>query len=302
MQIINIFTNEIVTNINENISLCVGNFDGVHLGHKSLISKTINNPYHYSSAVWTFRIDSNRASNIIYTEEQKLNCFKELGVKYVLLEDFDVVRNLTKEQFVHLLYNEYKVRHAVCGYNFTFGFGASGNAKDFENLFSKYDIKTEIVEPIMLDDKSVSSSLIRSYILNGELEKVNDLLSRPYSYHLKISKGNRIGNTIGFPTINQILPAYLIKPKFGVYASKTIVNDKTYFSISNIGLRPTIKEENKEVICETHIFDYDGDLYDKTIKVELYKFIREEKQFTSVNELKNEISNNIFSVKEYFSN
>lgn len=290
------------------LSCALGNFDGVHIGHRELLMRAAKKEYGADAcAVWTFRVHpqiflGNTSVKILTTLEQKLEYFKEAGIEYAILEDFPNVASLSPEEFAKgLLIEKLRVVHAVCGFNFSFGKKASGNSAVLKEIFEASGLAVSIIPPLKLGGEIVSSSLVRAKIESGEVEEAQKLLGRPFSIFLPVTEGHRIGRKIGTPTMNQVFPENHAIPRFGVYACLCYVDGKAYQGIANVGIRPTIEEKEKRANCETHILDYSGYLYGKKIRVDFCKFIRDEKKFTSLGELVCEINKNIAQTREYFS-
>ena len=287
------------------LSCALGNLDGVHMGHRELLTRAAKKEYNSNAgAVWTFRVHpqicmGNPAVKILTSLEQKLEYFKEAGIEYAILEDFSKVSGLTPEEFAGLLM-ELGVVHAVCGFNFSFGKKASGNADMLKEYFEKNGRAVSIIPPRKIDGEVVSSSLIRAKIEQGDVCEAEKLLGRPFSILLPVTEGHKLGRTVGIPTINQVFPENYAIPRFGVYACRCYIDGKAYCGIANVGIRPTIEEAKKITNCETHILDYSGDLYGKKIQVEFCKFIRDEQKFSSLGELVCEINKNIAQIREYF--
>lgn len=289
------------------LSCALGNFDGVHTGHRELLLKAAKKEYGATaSAVWTFRLHpqlylGTHAVKIITSMEQKLEYFRETGIEYAILEDFPRVSSLEPEEFAkNLLINELGVVHAVCGFNFSFGKKAGGNCAMLKEYFEECRCNVSIIPPLKIDGDIVSSSLIRAKIEGGKVDDAKKLLGHPFSIFLPVTEGRKLGRKIGIPTINQVFPENYVIPRFGVYACECHVDGKVYRGIANVGIRPTIKEETKIVNCETHILDYSGYLYGKKIRVDFCKFIRDERRFGSIDELVAEINQNIKEIREYF--
>ena len=165
-----------------------------------------------------------------------------------------------------------------------------------EKIGARYGIRVRIVEDVCLDGKLISSTHIRELIRNGEIEQANRLLGYEWQFKLPVIHGNELGRKMCFPTINQILPETNVMPRFGVYKSYVLVRGRNYRGITNIGIRPTIKNSTG-VICETHILNFDGDLYGENIAVSLCKFIRPERRFADIEELKAQIARDIEEAK-----
>jgi len=277
--------------------IALGCFDGVHVGHRALLNLAVNTAKEkgYMSAAL---IISASQKNVISSMENRISLIEQLGIDFAIIEDFNSVRGMSKEEYVHRLVNELNCKVAVCGYNFTFGKGRSGSAPDLVSLMQSHNLNAIVLEKVDLNGQTVSSSEIRNHLINGEIEKANLLLGRPYSIEGEIKRGLGLGKHLGFPTINQSLNPDCVHPKNGVYGGETMINGKKYKSITNIGVKPTVTKE-KRPSAETHILDFSDDLYGKTVKVNLLYRIRDEKPFGSFEELKAEVQKNIELVKNY---
>ena len=282
-----------------NTSIALGTFDGVHLAHTAVIKEAVNSQY--TPAVFTFSqspsgvINGEKVYSIV-TKETKQKLIKELGVELFISPSFLDYKDMSAEDFVKMLVFSLNAKKITCGFNFRFGAGAKGNPKLLKELCKKYGVELKVIAPVIIGDEPVSSTRIRKYIQNGELSHARELLGHDFSYELEVSQGNHLGREWEIPTINQAFPNNFIIPKFGVYASKTVIDSKEYKSITNIGIKPTVGSDN--VCSETNIFDFDGDLYGKTAEVVLKFFIRPERKFEDIEELKRAIHKDISYVKD----
>lgn len=291
------------------LSCALGNFDGVHIGHRELLIKAAKKEYGATaSAAWTFRVHPELCRHvptvkILTSVEQKLELFAQAGVEYAILEDFEDVADMSPEDFAkELLIKKLGVCHAVCGFNFSFGKKAAGKPEMLKAYFEEMGRNVSIVPPCTLGNDTVSSTLIRKKIEEGDVEYAEKLLGHPFSIFLPVTEGRKLGRKIGIPTINQIFPENYAVPRFGVYACRCHVDGKIYSGISNVGIRPTIIETEKHTSCETHILDYSGYLYGKKIRVDFCKFVRDEVKFPDVETLAKEIHRNIEDIRAYFGN
>ena len=290
--------------------LCLGNFDGVHIGHRELALRTIQKKDellktypNVKSGAWFFRhaplaIIKNTKIPLLTTLEQKLDLFEEIGLDLAFIYDYADIGSHSPEEFVsQVLKSDCNCLYAVCGYNFRFGKNAAGDATMLSSLM---DGQVSVVDEITLGDHKVSSTIIRGLLTNGEIEKANALLGRSFSICEKVIHGKRLGRTIGSPTINQILPEGSVILKRGIYVSLTHIGQKTYRSVTNVGLRPSV-ECSEQLNCETYIIDFEGDLYDRKIKVEFLARLRDEIKFSSVDQLKEQIEKDVKATIEYFN-
>ncbi len=293
---------------------CLGAFDGVHLGHTSLVKKAIslkndavsNGKKIRAVALCFSSLPANHFSSnkikCIMTLSQKLDTFRSLGLDGAYVCDFESICNHSPERFINeILKNECHCVAVVCGFNYRFGAKASG---DHETLSAHFDECIK-VEPVMLDGVVISSSIIRGLISSGEMTSAAKLLGKPFSIEHEIVHGKNIGIKLGFPTINHIMDQNdeMIVPAFGIYATKVSINDRDYISVTNIGVRPTVSRSGV-VTCETHLIDMPKniDLYGEHAKVSFYKKLRDEKKFESMDALSAAISADVSNTKEYFKN
>ena len=285
-------------------AVALGVFDGIHRGHQAVISHALS--YHeegLSSAVFTFSTRTittkgNGALDSIMSDELKLEMLDDLGVKYVYSPDFSVLKDMTAEAFVEeILYKKMNAAVAVCGENFRFGKGASASSHVLAEICLKFGIKTHIMPYAFFNGTPINSTEIRGLIKEGSVDIANYLLGYDFHFRLNIVKGNQIGRTINFPTINQQFPSMQVIPRFGVYASETLIGGALRKSVTNIGVKPTIGGEEFP-LAETHIFDFSDDIYGSDATIYLKRFIRPERKFSSINELRLQLEKDILKAKE----
>ena len=274
-------------------TVILGNFDGLHRGHQQLINlgRQIADSHQEELAVFTFypQIQQYFDKNFCYllTEQQKNRGFQKLKVDWIESMRFtEEIATLSPEAFVeNILVKKLHARHAVVGFNFSFGYKGAGNPQLLRELGARYGIEVTVMEPCYADGEVVSSSAIRKYLQAGDIEKANALLGYAYSIEGPVVRGNEIGRTIGFPTAN-ILPAKgILLPAKGVYAARTWVEGKCYDGILNIGMRPTIAH-SIGLNIEVNLFDFDRDIYGQVIRSEVHYFLRPETKFDGLDGLK----------------
>lgn len=277
----------------EKTAVALGYFDGLHLGHVYVIGQTLSQKG-LKPAVFTFNCDTTlpkfAKQEDIISFENKREILEKMGVEYLYAPDYADVCGLGYEQFVsEILVKRLNIGFACCGENFRFGKGGEGNPTRLSELAEKYDFTAHIADDVCVDGEAVSSTRIREFIREGKIEEANRLLGYELSFKLPVVYGNRIGRTLSFPTINQIIPSTNVVPRFGVYKSFAQVDGKNMRAITNIGIRPTVGKTSG-VVMETHILAYAGDLYGQQIAVSLSGFLRGEKKFADLSELKEQIA------------
>ncbi len=292
------------------LAVALGNFDGVHRGHARLLTtvqKVASEIDGCVSAVWSFTTlakdtgENRPVVPALTTTEEKLRLVAATGVQYAILEDFADMRSISADDFA-LSYLRERLHCAavVCGFNFRFGRGGIGDAGHLASLLVDYGIAVTVVPPVFIGSRIASSTLIRAAVASGDMEQAAVLLGRPFSICFPVIYGNQLGRTIGLPTINQNFPEGHIIPRHGIYACVCTVGDRRYASVANVGVRPTVASGGI-VNCETHIMDYDGFLYGKSIRVEFYRRLRDEMKFANVAELKSAIQGDVQHARSYFA-
>ena len=303
MKIIDLKSNSEIEGISNPTVLCIGNFDGVHLGHRQLVDSVLNvyeklkgQVHNISTGAWFFDSAFYKSTDDIYSLEEKIDTFSRLGLDYAIIVDFDEVKSLSPEEFVNHIKNDCKCVHSVCGEDFRFGSRAAGDAKMLTDLMGGNSTTVSILS---VDGMPVSSTQIRSLLAGGEIEKANALLCENYSICEQVVHGKALGRTIGIPTINQNATNKKIILKNGIYSTICTVDGVKYFGVTNVGIRPTVEDSNHKNI-ETFIIDFDGDCYGKTTKIEFVSRIRDEMKFDSVDALKAQIKQDIQTTKDHF--
>lgn len=289
------FTNEI-GRIDTPLALALGNFDGLHLGHRRVITAVTENSYGLTPAVAAFdphpkALLTGIAPDLLMRDADKAELLKAWGVKHQICFDFAAVRDLPPAEFLDALCEKLPVKMLAAGYNFRFGKGGAGDIKFLKNYCEQHDLHFFAADAVEVEGRAVSSTAIREAITDGEIEQAERMLGRELIYTLKVEDGDHRGRTIGFPTINQVLPHGLVQPKFGVYAAEVLVDDQWRVGITNFGIRPTYALPHPQF--ETFILNFSGDLYGQEISLKLRRFIRPETKFSSLEELKNAIERDI---------
>lgn len=284
----------------ENAAVALGNFDGVHIGHRRLFDALGDD---LPRAVFTFSdLIRPGVRSVICQVDERLELFAQYGIQYAILVSFGEVRSMTPVRFCDMLTGELKIKRAVCGYNFTFGAHGAGDAAELARLMTERSAEAVIVPPVTLDGETVSSTAIRQYLSEGKPHRAAEMLGRHHFVRFPVIHGRELGRTIGAPTINQAFPANTLVPRYGVYSARVTVGDKVYPGVCNVGVRPTVANlpggGGEEPFAETHIIGFDGWLYGKSVLVEFLGYIRPEKKFPSLDDLKNQIAKDIEIAKE----
>jgi riboflavin kinase/FMN adenylyltransferase len=298
------------TEISRPTAIALGNFDGVHVGHCHVIAPILplslgdRRLPNLTSTVVSFsphpqEFFSNQPRSLLAPFDEKVALLESLGVEQLVLLPFDAnLAKLTAAEFIQkILINSLQVELISVGFDFHFGQKRQGNVSDLQNIWG--DRLTVIPEQTLtfgdIDSPPVriSSSNIRLALSQGNVDLANSLLGRPYSLGGKVIKGKQLGRTIGFPTANLEVPAQKCLPRDGVYAVAVMISSspKPIFGVMNIGLRPTMKEDIRgdRRTVEVHLLDWQGDLYNQQLNVNLIKFIRPEQKFASLEALKEQI-------------
>lgn len=271
-------------------ALVLGTFDGVHIGHRAVIDAAKG----FNIIAVTFEYppkNNGKEKSLITLPEKRYEILKECGVNEIKVLDFSKVKDISPVKFLENLNEKYAPKLISCGFNYRFGKNASGDSKLLLDFCEKNGIALKVAKKVESDGCPVSSTEIRHLISQGEIEKANNMLSYKFSFCEKVVNGDHRGRTLGFPTVNQVYPDDLVKPKFGVYATCVEVDGMLYKGISNIGIRPTFKTDT--VMSETYIKNFSLNIYGKAVTIYLEKFIREEKKFENAEQLKTAISNDI---------
>lgn len=287
-------------------ALVLGDFDGVHIGHAALVNECKKYAQKNSllSCVYTFvntaKYQLETVDFLLCTQDEKNQILSECKTDYIYNENFNDVRDLTPPDFCKYLYNKFNCSCVFCGENFRFGKGGVGTPELLKELMNNFGCNTVVLPLVLNDGRTVSSSYIRTLLKDGDISKANTLLGRPYSISSDVIHGNNLGHTLGFPTVNQVLPVFKAVPSNGVYATRICVDGKYYISVTNIGIKPTVSKENTSVSCETYILDFDKQVYGKQVKLEFYKKLRDEKKYDSIKDLRDSIELNVNQTIEFF--
>ena len=288
-------------NLNQDVFLTIGNFDGLHIGHLKIIDNLIKNAElsNCKSLVISFnphpKVFFNKLNNFMINDiDSKVEILGNHKLDYLIDLVFDEnLISLSYNEFENLLFDHLSIKKLYVGSDFRYGLDRKGDIKTLKNFCKINQIACEEIDLVMQDSegKKISSSQIRHYLQIGEIELANQLLNRQFSIKGKVIKGDQRGRTVGIPTANIQYPKELIQLPHGVYAVKTKVNEKLLNGIVNFGMRPTF--DKKLPIVEDFIFDFNQDIYGQEIEIFFIKKIRNEQKFNGIDELLNQIKSDI---------
>ena len=288
----------------EGRAVALGLFDGIHEGHAQIIRKTVKAAKQNGmlSSVMTFSGNIKGSSKSVTTLEERLNILSEFGVDEMVVLDFAKIKDMEPQDFcMNILKLGMNAKALFCGDDFRYGKGAAGTTEDLKAFGREYDVAVKVFDAKLLDgtDRRISSSWIRESLEEGDVELASSLMGgRPFSYSGVVIKGRQLGRTLGFPTANIEIPEDKITVRRGVYASLTHIGSSVYPSITNVGKRPTFDDGDFDN-AETHIFDFDEDIYGARIKVDLLSFVRPEMKFDDIEALSKQVESDKIMAKTY---
>ena len=287
--------------------ILIGNFDGVHLGHQKLFKLAQSYKKKHKLKIGVINFDpmpkmyfNKFLKNFKITSvHQKLKLLNQLKVDFIITKKFN--KNFSKVKSINfikeILYKKLNCKFLFVSNNFRFGYKREGDVKLLINHEKNYDYKVVNPKPVIKNKKTVSSTLIRNFLENGNLDKANKFLGRQWTVDGVVQKGRQIGKKIGFPTCNIDIKDYVLAQP-GVYAVRVLWknNSKEFKGIANLGYRPTFNQ--RKILLEVHLFNFSGNLYNKRLSVQFLKFIRKEKKFKNVIQLRNQIKSDLRIAKK----
>lgn len=291
--------------------MALGFFDGVHLGHGALLKRTVALAEEYGAVptAHTFAshpstLVSRTPTPLLSTPGDREELMKSLyGIREVIVAPFDEeMMTMPWDRFVtDYLAKTWQTVGVVVGHDYRFGYKGEGTPSALRALCGKLGIACEVVDKVTLDGRTVSSTYIRTLVAQGEMETARRYLGHPHLIRGTVRHGKGLGKSLGFPTVNIALAPGVILPAYGVYASRvTLADGSTYPAATNIGVRPTV-EDGDAVSIEAFLLEFQGDVYGQTVKLELYRHLRPERAFGSLEELHREVMKNAQETREYFS-
>ena len=290
MEIIHLDINNVKPIANK-LTLCLGYFDGVHIGHQKVINEALMDSFGPVGVVTFshapgFVSKKHKNEMILMGNEEKAKFLERMGVSYLLvLEADEKMIKMGADQFIIKVLSKLKPAALYCGPDYRFGYLRIGD----HSLLKRY-FKVKVIDELRIGNEKISSTQIIRAMQSGELEKANTLLGRNYTIAGEVIEGSRIGTKLGFPTANISIKLPFALPRNGVYITKFKIDNIDYFSITNVGIKPTFGDQN-EISVETHIPHYKGDpnMYGKRVELAFIKFLRDEQKFQNEEELKKQL-------------
>lgn len=287
-----IYDNKTFDEESKNNYIALGSFDGLHLGHLSLVRKvkSLAKENNGKSIVFTFKnhprtfININNKIELIMTNEEKIDVLQKEGIDILAFKDFDEkMMKMMPDEFINWLCKTYNVKGIVVGFNFKFGYKNLGDVELLKKFEEEYRYNLYVMKPCKSEGEIISSTNIRKELVNGNVRKAFNMLSRPYMLSGKVIDGKKLGRTIGFPTANLEINKQKVIPKKGVYYTNVKINEKIFKGITSVGNNPTVN--GQELTVETYILDFSNDIYGKEINIYFIDRIRDEIKFNNIHEL-----------------
>lgn len=289
--------------------IALGFFDGIHIGHAALLERTVQRAREIGAASSVLSFDIHPDTLVFGKEVPLINSAagradlirRLFGIENVIFIHFDRrVMQMPWQEFVQTLIQEMDAAWVVVGHDFRFGWKGEGTAQRLQDYCADLGLGCDIIPAVTLEGRVVSSTYIRELIEEGEMERANQFLGHPHTLVDTVHYGYRLGTKMGTPTINMRFPDGVLVPRYGVYAARAILDDGSeHMAVTNVGVRPTVSGEDR-VSVESYILDYSGNLYDRQVRIEFFRFIRPEMKFPSVDALKAQILKDAETTRAYF--
>ena len=290
--------------------IALGFFDGVHKGHGALLRTVAQVADRLGAKPCAFTFDRSPTAAITGQTVPLLSSVEDrvwlmrryYGIEEVIVAPFDGMQKMDWQDFVsEYLQKELGAVHVVAGHDFHFGYMGKGNPQRLQEKCRELGMGCDIIQKVEQDGITISSTYIRTLIAQGEVERADQFLGHPHTLTNRVAHGKKIGTTtLGFPTVNLLIPQGVIVPAFGVYATRVWFDGQCRCAVTNVGVRPTVEDNDGHVTVEGFILDFDGDLYGHEIRMEFYKYLRPEQCFPSMDALAAEIRRNAQQTRDYF--
>lgn len=290
--------------------IALGFFDGVHKGHGALLRTVAQAADRLGAMPCAFTFDRSPTAAITGQTIPLLSSVEDrvwlmrryYGIEEVIVAPFDGMQKMDWQDFVsEYLQKELGCVHVVAGHDFHFGYMGKGNPQRLQEKCRELGMGCDIIQKVEQDGITISSTYIRTLIAQGEMDRANQFLGHPHTLTNRVAHGKKIGTTtLGFPTVNLLIPQGVIVPAYGVYATRVWFDGQCRCAVTNVGVRPTVEDNDGHVTVEGFILDFDGDLYGHEIRMEFYKYLRPEQKFASMQALADEIRHNAQQTRDYF--
>ena len=290
--------------------IALGFFDGVHKGHGALLRTVAQVADRLGAKPCAFTFDrsptaaiTGQAVPLLSSVEDRVWLMRRYyGIEEVIVAPFDGMQKMDWQDFVsEYLQKELGAVHVVAGHDFHFGYMGKGNPQRLQEKCRELGMGCDIIQKVEQDGITISSTYIRTLIAQGEVERADQFLGHPHTLTNRVAHGKKIGTTtLGFPTVNLLIPQGVIVPAFGVYATRVWFDGQCRCAVTNVGVRPTVEDNDGHVTVEGFILDFDGDLYGHEIRMEFYKYLRPEQCVPSMDALAAEIRRNAQQTRDYF--
>ncbi len=290
--------------------IALGFFDGVHLGHGALLQAVKEKADRLGAVPTAFTFDKSptavitgQAVPLLSTVEDRILLMRQCyGMREVVVAPFDAMQRMDWEEFiVRYLVETLGVVHVVAGHDFHFGYMGKGSPERLKAKCTELGVGCDIIQKVERDSITVSSTYIRTLVAQGEMERAVQFLGHPHILTQQVGHGKGIGrSSLGFPTVNLRVPEGVIVPAFGVYATRVWFDGQSRPAVTNVGVRPTVADNDGRVTVEGFILDFDGDLYGRQVRMEFHKRLRGERKFPSMEALAEEIRSNARQARAYF--
>ena len=290
--------------------IALGFFDGVHKGHGALLRTVAQAADRLGAMPCAFTFDRSPTAAITGQTIPLLSSVEDrvwlmrryYSIEEVIVAPFDGMQKMDWQDFVsEYLQKELGCVHVVAGHDFHFGYMGKGNPQRLQEKCRELGMGCDIIQKVEQDGITISSTYIRTLIAQGEMERADQFLGHPHTLTNRVAHGKKIGTTtLGFPTVNLLIPQGVIVPAYGVYATRVWFDGQCRCAVTNVGVRPTVEDNDGHVTVEGFILDFDGDLYGHEIRMEFYKYLRPEQKFASMQALADEIRHNAQQTRDYF--
>ena len=290
--------------------IALGFFDGVHLGHGALLQTVRKKAEELGAVPAAFTFDKSptavitgQAVPLLSTVDDRILLMRKCyGIQEAVVAPFDAMQRMDWADFVaRYLVGELGVVHVVAGHDFHFGYMGKGNPTRLRAKCAELGVGCDIIQKVEQDGITISSTYIRNLVAQGEMERAVEFLGHPHILTQQVGHGKGIGHSaLGFPTVNLRIPDGVIVPAFGVYATQIWVDGQRRAAVTNVGVRPTVKDNDGRITVEGFILDFDGDLYGRQVRMEFHKRLRGERKFPSMEALAQEICRNAEQTREFF--